>query len=412
MAYLIVDPTGKYPQQIMEFLGRLDRGAVAVFTRPGRYLLWRDKWSKQLGHLVLDQYLATKSPNVRHLAAEIHNKWPQLDGIIPWDEEGVYLAAQLSELLGLEWNSPEIIERCRDKGVMKAWLREHGGVRVNDSAVVTDGEEAIAFQRRVASWPIVVKPTAGSGSADVYFAHDDGELLGACQNVLEGRLGEVLLEEFIGGRELCVNGIVDRQSDLLVTDVWSYERRPNQDRMVYYECTSVPTHDPVFGLLGEYAAQVVEAMELRRAPIHMEVKVDDRGPCLIEVGARLSGGNLPVLASKLHGRSLIELVTCHWLADLPLTGRDLDYARYDRRRAAVLSGIQEHTVRPIRSVRGVEEVQSLPSFAGFGILRPLGTTAWPTVDLDTAAWEVYLVADDVEQLERDSRLVRRLLRYE
>lgn len=412
MAYLIIDPCGKYPQQIMEFLARMDRGAVAVFTRPSRYLLWRDKWSKQLGHLVLDKYLKTKSPSVHHLAAEIQQSWPSLDGIIPWDEDGVYLASQLSELLDLGWNTPEVIERCRDKGVMKAWLREHGGPRVNASTVVTDGEEAVAFQRKVDSWPIVVKPTAGSGSADVYFASDDSELLSACQNVLDGRLGEVLLEEFIGGREFCVNGIVDRNHDLLVSDVWSYERRPNQDRMVYYECTSVPTHDPVFGQIGDYAARVVDAMKLRRAPIHMEVKVDEKGPCLIEVGARLSGGNLPVLASKLHGRSLIELVTCHWLTDLPLTGRDLNYARYDRRRAAVLSGIQEHTVRPIRKVHGVEEVQSLPSFAGFGILRPLGTTAWATVDLDTAAWEVYLVADDVDQLERDSRLVRRLLRYE
>lgn len=412
MAYLIVDPCGKYPQQIMSFLAQLDRGAVAVFTRPGRYMLWRDKWSKTLGHLVLDKYLATKSPSARHLAAEIQYSWPELDGIIPWDEEGVMLAAELSHYLDLGWNPPDVIERCRDKGVMKAWLRDHGGVRVNDSAVVTDADEAIAFQRGVGSWPIVVKPTAGSGSADVYFAKDDGELLGACQNVLEGRLGEVLLEEFIGGRELCVNGIVDRHHDLLVTDVWSYERRPSHGRMVYYKCTSVPTFDPMFSLLGEYAGQVVEAMELRRAPIHLEVKVDERGPCLIEIGARLSGGNLPVLASKLHGRSLIELTTCHWLADLPLTGRDLDYGRYDRRRAAVLSGIQEHTVRPIRKVHGAEEVQSLPSFAGFGILRPLGTTARATIDLDTAAWEVYLVADSVDQLERDSRLVRRLLRYE
>ncbi|MDA8020249.1 MAG: ATP-grasp domain-containing protein [Thermoanaerobaculia bacterium] len=412
MAYLIIDPCGKYPQQIMEFLARLDRGAVAVFTRPGRYLLWRDKWSKKLRHLVLDQYLATKSPNVRHLAAEIRHAWPNLDGVIPWDEEGVVLAAELSELLDLGWNSPEIIERCRDKGVMKSWLRQHGGVRVNASRVVTHAEDALSFQRQVGHWPIVVKPTAGSGSTDVYFAHGEGELLGACQTVMEGGLGDVLLEEFIGGRELCVNGIVDRRHDLLVTDVWSYERRPNQGRMVYYECTSVPTHDPVFSLLAQYSAQVVEALELRRAPIHMEVKVDDRGPCLIEVGARLSGGNLPVLASRLHGRSLIELVTCHWLSDLPLTGRDLDYARYDRLRAAVLSGIQEHTVRPIRKVHGVDEVRSLPSFAGFGILRPLGNTARLTVDLDTAAWEVYLVAGDEQQLVRDSQKVRHFLRYE
>lgn len=412
MAYLIVDPCGRYPRQIMEFLARLDRGAVAVFTRPGRYLLWRDKWSKTCGDYALDLYLATRAPSVEHLAAQIRADWPRLDGIIPWDEEGVYLGARLAQLLELDWNPPEVIERCRDKGVMKDWLRRRGGVRVNASATVTDAHEAVDFQRRVGSWPVVVKPTAGSGSADVYFADDDAELLGACQKVLEGGLGEVLLEEFVGGEELCVNGIVDRRHDLLVTDVWRYERRPNAGRRVYYDCITVPTHDPTFSLVGSYAAEVVEALELRRSPIHMEVKLDAGGPCLIEVGARLSGGNLPVLASKLHGRSLIELAVCHWLRDLPLTARDLDYGRYDRHEARVLSGVQEREIPRIRHVRGVDEVRSLPSFQGFGILRPPGTRAPVTRDLDTAAWEVYLAHGDRARVARDAALCRRLLRYE
>ena len=35
--------------------------------------------------------------------------------------------------------------------------------------------------------------------------------------MLEGGAGEVLLEEFVGGAEFCVNGQVDRGGDLLVT---------------------------------------------------------------------------------------------------------------------------------------------------------------------------------------------------
>ena len=40
-------------------------------------------------------------------------------------------------------------------------------------------------------------------------------------------------------------------------------------------------------------------------PYQIEMKIDGDGPCLSEIGARLPGGNLPVLASKLHGRSIL-----------------------------------------------------------------------------------------------------------
>jgi hypothetical protein len=303
--YLVIDPCGVYPSQIVRFLGRAGRSGVAVFSSYPRYVLWRDKWSRELGKHIVDTYVAPQAPSLRHLAARIDHDWPRLEGVVPWDEDSILIGAELSDLLGLGWNRLEVIERCRDKGVMKAWLRQHSDVRVNAARVVTNGHEALDFQRALGSWPVVVKPTGGAGSEHVFFPSDDGELLAACQRVLESGSGEVLLEEYIGGRELAVNGLVDARGDLLVTDVWLYDRRESHGiPNLYYQVDKLDSSDPMFWQLGQYAAAVVEALELRRAPIHMEVKVDDRGPCLIEVGARFGGGHLPMLASKLHGRRL------------------------------------------------------------------------------------------------------------
>lgn len=413
MAYLMLDPVGRYPNEILRFLARFDRGAVAVFSSRARYLLWRDKWSRELSDLVLDEYLAPHPSRLGALAARIGERWPRLEGVIAWDEESVLLGADLGERLGLGWNPRHVIERCRDKAMLKAWLREKGTVRVNDAEVVEGGPSALAFQRRVGRWPVVVKPTRSSGSADVYFPGSEAELLRDCQRVLLSGSGGVLLEEYLGGAELCVNGIVDQKGDLLVTDVWHYDRRPSHGiPNLYYQSTKVSTHEPVFGEVGRYAAAVVETLELKRCPIHLEVKVDDRGPCLIEIGPRLSGGNLPVLASRCHGRSLLELAACHYLADLPATGRDLDYGRYDRSHARVLSGIQSKEIRRIRKVHGVAEVESMPSFAGFGLLRQVGQRAPITRDLDTEAWEVYLFHTEADQVALDAERVRALLRYE
>lgn len=414
MAYLFMDPVGEYPRHLLTFLAGTGKGAVAVFTSPARWLLWRDKWSETLGHAVLDTYAAFRSPTVKHLAAEIGQRWAgKLEGVIPWDEETVLLGAALGERLGLDWNSVEVIERCRDKAVMKDWLRQHGGARVNASRTVTDAEGALDFQRRLGRWPIVVKPTAGSGSEDVYFPGSDGELLGACQKVLESGSGEVLLEEYIGGHEVVIDGIVDARSNLLVTDVWIYDRRPSHGiPNLFYETFKVSTQARIFHTVGSYAADVVEALELRRAPIHMEVKVDDRGPCLIEVGARFAGGSLPILTSTLHGRSILELAACHYLGHLPLTARDLNYARYDRLEARVLHGVQTRELPRIRKTHGADQVRALPSFHGFGKLRQPGMRAPLTRDLESAAWELYLVHEDLGQIEHDAQLVRRILRYE
>ena len=414
MPYLILDPVDEYAGEMMGFLARrLDLGAVAVFSTPKKWMMWEHRWARELDRYVVDTYLATREPSVAALAARIHRDWRDLAGLIAWDEITILLGAELGERLGIDWNPLAVIERCRDKHVMKDWLRRHATVRINAGALVRDGEQALAFQAELGRWPIVVKPTEGVGSSHVYFAHDAGELLAGCQRVMRSGSGEVLLEEYVGGPEYAVDGIADADGNLLITDVWVYDRRTSHGLPnIYFQAIKVGTSEAVFPVLGRYAAAIVEALELRRAPIHMEVKIDDRGPCLIEVGARLGGGNLPVMASKLHGRSLFELAACHYLGRLPAQVADLDYGRYDRLEARILTGVQTRDLPRIRAVHGLDEVKALPSFDGIGMIRHVGMPAPVTRDLDTRAWEVYLIHSDARQIARDATLTHRLLRYE
>jgi biotin carboxylase len=410
--YLILDPTDDYARRMVEFLARVGLTGVAVLTSPARAGQWRHGWAQRHGDQIVAAYDATDR-DAHAVAERLGRDFPQgFAGIIPWDEMGILFGAELGELLGLGWNPARVVERCRDKGVMKAWLRKHAKVRINAARVVDTAAEATAFQEEVGRWPIVVKPTGGAGSAHVSFASDRDGLLGACQDVLESGAGEVLLEEYVGGNELAVNGMVDAKGDLLVTDVWLYDRRESHGiPNLYYQTIKVPT-GPLFWRLAEYAASIVETLELRRAPIHMEVKVDDEGPCLIEVGARLPGGNQPYLASLLHGRSLFELAACHYLDELELSGRDVDYSRYDSFSARILSGIQSEAIPAVRALHGLDEVEALPSFAGTGLLRPRGAPLQVTRDLRTKSYEVYLMHADEEQVEEDARRARQLLRYE
>jgi hypothetical protein len=376
--------------------------------------MWQAVWRERLGEHVVAAYELEAGDELPAVAAAMRRDFPGgFSGVIPWDEHTILEGATLGELLGAGWNPRVVIERCRDKFAMKRWLAAEGSVRVNAFRIVSDATEAVEFAAEVGSWPVVVKPTGGAGSRNVFFAHGRDELLRACQEVLESDDGEVLLEEYVAGREYAVNGIVDRHGDLLLTDVWAYDKRAsNGIPNLYYQSVKLPTSDPAFGRLGAYVGEVVEALGLRRAPVHAEVKIDARGPCLIELGARFAGGNQPLLASQLHGRNLFELAACHYLAELPITVREVDYARYDSLQARIVSGIQSVDIPRLRAVHGVEEVEELPSFHAFGALQRAGARVPATRDLATRSWEVYLVHEDPFTIASDAERVRGLLRYE
>lgn len=414
MPYLVLDPIGAYPIEMVRFLAGVGRRAIAIFTSEAAWRTFHGALEDSLGPAFVDEYVVPQFRDTAHLARQIAHDWPgTLDGVIPWDELSIELGAELGDRLGVGWNPLYVIERFRDKHRMKAFLRANTDIPINDSAIVANRDEAVDFARRVGRWPIVVKPTAGSGAASVFFVESIDDLLRACQEVRESEMGEVLLEEYVGGTEYVVNGIADADRQLLVTDVWRYDKRESHGiPNLYYETIKVSTTEPEFLPLARYAGDVVEALGLRRAPVHMELKLDERGPCLIEVGARFAGGNQPTLASKLHGRSLFELAACHYLAPIPVRLEDLDYERYDHFHARVVSGIQSVELPEIRRVVGLEDVERLPSFEGVGFVRPPGIRLPVTRDLDTKSYELYLFHEDPEQVALDARRVRALLRYE
>ncbi len=413
MPYLILDPTDEYAAHEKRFLDRLGLEAVVLLSSARARGAWESRWRGELGAHVVAEY-DVPHDELDAFAAELRAAFPDgFFGIVPWDERHVLLAAELSDALDLGWNSRAVIERFRDKSVLKAWLRAHGTARVNRARVVSDAADALAFQEEVGAWPIVVKPSGGAGSMSVFFARDAGTLLDGCQRVLESGLGEVLLEEYVGGTEYAVNGIVAHDGGVLVTDIWRYDKRDRGERRnLYYETLKLGSREEPFEALGDYAAAILDTLGLRRSPFHMEVKVDDAGPCVIECGARFAGGNQTYLASRLHHHSLFELAVCHYLDDLDVGPADVDYAYYDAHGARILSGIQDVEIESISAVHGVDEVRALPSFAGLGMLRRVGMRAPLSRDVNTKAWEVYLFHADPEQVAEDARAARRLLRYE
>ena len=150
-----------------------------------------------------------------------------------------------------------------------------------------------------------------------------------------------------------------------------------------------------------------------RAPVHMEVKVDDARP-LPDRGRRAAAGRQPAdarlacctAAASSSSPPATTSTSCRCRT------RDVDYARYDRYAARIVSGIQPVALPQVRALHGLDEVEALPSFVGTGLLRRPGMPLAQTIDLRSKSYEVYLLHADAEQVAHDAQAVRQLLRYE
>lgn len=105
---------------------------------------------------------------------------------------------------------------------------------------------------------------------------------------------------------------VSRDGEHKLVAVWQYEKRSvNDANFVYFGMRLVPPEKPEVRVLLEYADLVLNALDIKHGPSHMEVMLKSVTrtdpatdvdtveflPCLVEVGSRCHGGEgtwLPV----------------------------------------------------------------------------------------------------------------------
>ena len=120
--------------------------------------------------------------------------------------------AAVREACGIPGLSVEQTTLCRDKYVMKQFLRSRG-IPCARNATVDSVEDAFGFIREV-GYPVILKPRDGAGAAGTYRIDSDERLRAVLAEVGIGtRRTFATMEEFISGHEgfydtLTVNGEV------------------------------------------------------------------------------------------------------------------------------------------------------------------------------------------------------------
>ncbi len=217
-----------------------------------------------------------------------------LRAILAVDDSGALLAAQASTALGLPHNDVGAAEAARNKYVMRQKLAAASVPAPRAQRFFTD--QATADLLPHISFPCVVKPTELSGSRGVIRANDVAELEAALvrlRRLLHGLAPApqpFLVEEYVPGVEVALEGMLDngRLSLLALFDKPDPLEGPFFEETIYVTPSRLPAADQA--AIVDCTAQAAQAVGLRNGPIHAELRLNERGPWLIEVAGRSIGG--------------------------------------------------------------------------------------------------------------------------
>ena len=255
--------------------------------------------------------------------------------VIPHYEPSVRPAGRIGAALGLSWAQPDVLRRFRDKRSLKLFVSQADpALRINPGYLVGSPAEALRIAGEHGMARFVLKPNDGFGNVDVAFFDLEADPTEVVQHWADVGGRTLLLEEYLEGEEYHCDGQVGADGTVMVTDAFRYQRGTFNGRE-NIELGSVQVrHDTeTFRQLAAYTKRVLRASGLRRSPFHAEMKVDDRGPCLIECAARLVGAHTAPLVNRAHGGSLdvFDVAAHYYVTDRPYGDPGLDWAAYDAR---------------------------------------------------------------------------------
>ncbi len=366
-------------------LGYQTRGFAAAATTLGvevqfatdRCHKLEDPW----GDGALPLNFADPRAAAREIARQAKSDPP--NAILALGDRPTATAACAARALGLAGNDPQAVERCRNKLAQRETLRDAGlPVPKFFSFALTEAIENVSPRVR---FPCVIKPLALAASQGVIRANDEQQFRAAVSRIAallaspeiqvtrEAGLDHLLVESYIPGKEVAIDGLLDRGC-LRVLAIFD---KPDPLEGPYFEETIYVTpsrlSDGHQAALSDCAARSVKALGLTHGPIHAEFRVNDDGPWVLEIAPRPIGG-LCSRALRFGPRriSLEELLIRHML---DLGGADVDREPY-------ASGVMMIPVPRggiFEGVEGLEDAARLPGVTEIEITARMKdyVAAWP-----------------------------------
>ena len=195
--------------------------------------------------------------------------------------------AKATESCGLNGISMDTAIKATDKGEMIKAFEEHG-VEHPWYFIANTKMEFDNLKARV-TYPCIMKPIDNAGSRGVVYVNNSVSLEKEYSYAAnESRQGGIIIEEYLSGPEVSVEVmVVDNTPFVLqVTDKIT-TGAPHFVEMGHTQPSRLAYADIV--KIRDLACRAVKAIGISNGPAHVEIKITENGPKMIELGARMGG---------------------------------------------------------------------------------------------------------------------------
>jgi len=277
---------------------------------------------------------------------------------------------------------------------------------------------AYTFARKI-GFPLVVKPANLSQSQMVYICKNLEELIQKVSYVLDHiasvyeeqkipRTPQVIIEEFIQGRQYSVDSYIDMNGNVTHTPVCQQMighdlGLDNFDTICSF-CPSNLTNKEI-ELVEETVTKAIIALELRGQPTHTEIKITPNGECkIIEVNVRI-GGHRDDLLEHSYGIHHLSNTVKNYV------GEPVEVNKIPKAYTACPQ-FRPQKEGVISSIHGFEEVAKLPSYVRHHVATQIGKQAGPSSKGYPKAGFCILSHPDKDQLFKDIEKAREFVKFE
>ena len=268
---------------------------------------------------------------------------------------------------------------------------------------------------REATYPCVLKPLMLSASRGVIRADDPDQFVTAfhrIKRILEqpdvvtfgDTAKHILIEGYVAGREVALEGLLDggRLKVLALFD------KPDPLEGPFFEETIYVTPSRLSkswqSRVMDATVQAVAALGLKDGPIHAELRLNDQGPWVIEVGARSIGGLCARALRFGAGISLEELILSHVLG-LPIE----TMTREEKATGVMMIPIPQAGV--LESVEELEAARRISGVDDVTITIPIGQEVVPIPEGNKYLGFIFARGDSSEVVEAALRKSHHCLRF-
>jgi biotin carboxylase len=345
--------------------------------------------------------------------AEFARRHP-VDAVVPVDDRTTVVGAAVAERLGLRSSPLAAVTTTRNKHRMReAFAR--AGVRSPRFTLLHVGDDPEAAADRVA-YPCVLKPTVLAGSRGVIRADDAAAFVAAFRRIaailrtpdvaaLGGEADEVLVEDFVPGREVALEGLLvaGELHVLALFDKPDPLDGPYFEETIYVTPSRLPPETQA--AIAAETRWGARALGLTEGPVHAELRVNAAGPWLVELAARTIGGLCSRTLRFGVGLTLEELVIRHAL------GIELDSLERERQPAGVMM-IPIPRGGVLGAVRGRDAALAVPGIEEVTISAHVGQELVPLPEGSRYLGFIIARAASPEAVEAALREAHRCLEFD